>query len=229
MPVCELSARLDRRISFLHRTPGDAIDMMPRLMACILGQLGGRGGHGEETMKIEAKSVDEYLAQLPEDRREMIEALREVILANIDEPFEEGMQYGMPGYYLPHSAYPAGYHCDPKQPLPFASIASQKNNVSLYLFCVYTDPKVEAWFREEWKRTGKRLDMGKSCVRVRRLEEIPLDLIGQLFRRVKAADFVAAYEAGRASGGGAGAKRKSVKRAAPKAGKKAERQRRSRS
>lgn len=149
-------------------------------------------------MKIPANNVDDYLAQLPEDRLEMVEALRKVILKNIDKPFEEGIQYGMVGYYLPHTAYPDGYHCNPDEPLPFASIASQKNNVSLYLFCIYTDPDTQAWFVEEWKKTGKRLDMGKSCIRLKKLEDIPLALIGKLFKRIKAKDFVRAYEEARA-------------------------------
>ncbi len=147
-------------------------------------------------MQIKANSVD-YLSKLPDDRREMIEALRKVILKNIDKPFEEGLQYGMVGYYLPHSVYPDGYHCDPEKPLPFASIGSQKNNISLYLFCVYLNPEIQAWFVEEWKKTGKRLDMGKSCIRIKKLEDIPLPLIGKLFKRIKAKAFIKSYEAGR--------------------------------
>jgi uncharacterized protein YdhG (YjbR/CyaY superfamily) len=145
-------------------------------------------------MPSKATTVDEYIARLPNDHREMIEALRKVILKNIDKPFEEGIQYGMLGYYLPHSVYPKGYHCNPKEPLPFAGIGSNKNNISLYLFCVYTNPETQTWFRQEWAKTGKRLDMGKSCVRLKKLEDIPLPLIGKLFKRIKAASFIKGYQ-----------------------------------
>ncbi|MEE2888518.1 MAG: DUF1801 domain-containing protein [Planctomycetota bacterium] len=146
-------------------------------------------------MPSKPSSVKEYLAQLPEDRREAIEALRKVIRKNIDKKFEEGIQYGMPSYYLPHSVYPNGYHCDPKQPLPFASLSSRKGHIGLHLFCVYTDAELQDWFSSEWKKSGKKLDMGKSCVRVKTLDDVPLDVVGKLFKRVKAKDFVASYEA----------------------------------
>jgi len=139
-------------------------------------------------------TVSEYLDQLPQDRRDAIETLRKTILKNIDKPFEEGIQYGMVGYYVPHSVFPQGYHCDPKQPLPFASIASQKNHIGLYLFCVYMDEDLQAWFVDAWKKTGKKLDMGKSCVRAKSLDDIPLDVIAALFKRVKAKAFIAKYQ-----------------------------------
>jgi len=145
-------------------------------------------------MKSSAKTVKDYLKSLPEDRRLAIEALRKVIRKNIDKAFEEGMQYGALGYYLPHSRYPDGYHCDPKQPLPFAGIASQKNHIGLYLFCVYTSSHEEAAFRKDWMASGKRLDMAKSCVRVNKLEDIPLDVVGRAFKRITAKKFVASYE-----------------------------------
>ena len=107
-------------------------------------------------------TVKEYLAALPEDRREIVEAIRAVISKNIDKKFEFGMQYGMPGWFLPHSEYPNGYHCDPKQPLPFAAVASQKKHIGIYLFCIYVDEEVQERFVSEWKQSGKRLDMGKS-------------------------------------------------------------------
>jgi len=147
-------------------------------------------------MQSRATTVAAYLKSLPADRRKTIAALRKVIRSNIDPAFEEGMQYGMLGYYLPHSRYPAGYHCNPEQPLPFASIASQKNHVGLYLFCVYTSPEEERAFREDWLASGKKLDMGKSCVRVKRLEDVPLDVVGRTFARVSAKRFVANYERG---------------------------------
>ena len=151
-------------------------------------------------MPTKPATVEEYLAALPPDRRDAIDALRRVILANLDAPFEEGIQYGMIGYYLPHSVYPQGYHANPEEPLPFASIASQKHHIGLYLFCVYMDDEIESWFRDAWADSGKKLDMGKSCVRAKRIEDIPLDVVGKLFARIKAEDFVEIYEAGRASG-----------------------------
>ena len=170
-------------------------------------------------MQSKANTVKEYLAALPEDRRKAIEEVRKVIRKNIDKAFEEGMQYGMLGYYLPHSKYPAGYHCDPKQPLPFASIASQKNHIGLYLFCIYCSEGEAERFREEWLASGKKLDMGKSCVRVKRLEDIPLDVVGRAFKRVTAKKFVAAYEeslAGAATRKKVAKKKVSKKKAAKK-------------
>ncbi len=135
-----------------------------------------------------------YLAELAPERREALEAVRAVVLKNLDNQFSEGMQYGMIGYFVPHSVYPAGYHCDPKQPLPFAALASQKNHMSLYLMCVYADPALDEWFRAEWARTGKKLDMGKGCIRFKTLEDLPLALIGKTIRRVTAKKFLAHYE-----------------------------------
>ena len=128
-------------------------------------------------MQSKAKTVEEYLAALPEDRREAVQAVRKVILKNLGKGYEEGMQYGMIGYYVPHSVYPDGYHCDPKQPLPFAGLASQKNHMAIYLMCIYGIEEQERWFREAWARTGKKLDMGKSCVRFKKLEDLPLDCL----------------------------------------------------
>ena len=98
-------------------------------------------------MQSKATTVEQYLSELPEDRRKAIEAVRQVILENLDKDYEEGMQYGMIGYYVPHRVYPAGYHCDPKQPLPFAGLASQKNHMALYLMCVYGESDHAQWFR----------------------------------------------------------------------------------
>ena len=105
-------------------------------------------GRYDPGMQSKASTVSEYLASLPEDRRKALNALRKVIKANLDKGFQEGMQYGMIGYFVPHEVYPAGYHCDPKQPLPFASVASQKNHIGIYLFCLYTDPDAVERFRE---------------------------------------------------------------------------------
>ncbi|QDU68334.1 DUF1801 domain-containing protein [Engelhardtia mirabilis] len=141
-------------------------------------------------------SVKQYLAALPADRRAAMEAVRATIKANLDPKFEEGIQYGMVGYYLPHSVFPAGYHCDPTQPLPFASIASQKNHLAIYLFCIYTAPGEAERFAKEWKATGKRLDMGKSCVRFKKLEDVPLEVLGRAIKRATAAKFLKSYLAG---------------------------------
>jgi len=145
-------------------------------------------------MRSEAKTVDQYLAELPEDRREAITALRKVILKNLPKGFEEGMSYGMIGYHVPHSIYPAGYHCDPKQPLPFAGLASQKNHMAFYLMCVYSERDYEKWFREAWAKSGKKLDMGKSCIRFKKLEDVPLDVVGAAIKKVPVKKWVAIYE-----------------------------------
>jgi hypothetical protein len=146
-------------------------------------------------MQSQAKTVDEYLAELPDDRRELVEAVRAEILKSLPDGYEEGMQYGMIGYFVPHSVYPAGYHCNPKQPLPFANLASQKQYVSVYLYCVYSDDRQADWFRKAWEKTGKKLNMGKSRVRFRKLEDVPLKVIGQAVRRVPVSKFIATYEA----------------------------------
>ena len=104
-----------------------------------------------------------------------IRAVRAVILDNLDDEYEEGMQYGMIGYYVPHRVYPAGYHCDPRQPLPFAGLAAQKNHMSLYLCSAYGDHAEARWLRQAWAKSGKKLDMGKSCVRFRSIDDLPLD------------------------------------------------------
>lgn len=145
-------------------------------------------------MQSKATTVDQYLAALPEDRRAAISAVRNVILKNLDKGYAEGMQYGMIGYAVPHSVYPAGYHCDPKQPLPFAALASQKSHMAVYLMCVYGQPDQENWFREAWAKTGKKLDMGKSCIRFKKLEDVALDVIGEAIRRVPAKAYIAHYE-----------------------------------
>jgi hypothetical protein len=145
-------------------------------------------------MQSKAKTVEQYLAELPEDRRRAIEAVRKVIRKNLDKQYEEGMQYGMIGYYVPHKVYPAGYHCDPKQPLPFAGLASQKNYMSLYLGCVYSDSAQNKRFQKAWADAGKKLDMGKACIRFKKLEDVPLEVIGETIRRNPAKAYIALYE-----------------------------------
>lgn len=154
-------------------------------------------------MPSKAATVAEYLAALPPDRRAAIDAIRAVIRRSIDPAFKEGMQYGMIGYFLPHSAYPPGYHCDPKQPLPFAGLASQKQHLSLYMMALYVGPAgadLTRWFTTAWSDAvaagrAKKLDMGKACVRFKSIDDIPLDVIAEAFRRVTAAEYVKGYEA----------------------------------
>ena len=142
-------------------------------------------------MKSDAKTVKQYLVTLPDDRRQAIEAIRRVILKNLPKGYEEGMQYGMIGYYVPHSLYPPGYHCDPQQPLPFVSLASQKNHMAIYLML---DEEFEQWFREAWTSAGKKLDRGKSCVRFRKIEDVPLKVVGQAVKRIPVKKLIATYE-----------------------------------
>jgi hypothetical protein len=176
-------------------------------------------------MQSKAGTVEQYLEGLPDDRREAIQAVREVILKNLDKSgYEEGMQYGMIGYYVPHRVFPAGYHCDPRQPLPFASIASQKSHMALYLMCVYGNPEHEAWFREEWAKSGKKLDMGKSCVRFKKLSDVPLDVVGKMIKRVPAKAYIEHYEKAiqkPSKGAKAPAKKEAAASAEPAAKKKA--------
>lgn len=153
-------------------------------------------------MQSKAATVTEYLASLPADRRSAIETVRKTILKNLDKKYQEAMQYGMICYSVPHSVYPAGYHCDPRQPLPFAAIASQKNYMSVYLMspesgCV-GDMSCEnnaRWFREAWAKTGKKLDMGKSCIRFKSIDDLALDVIGEAIKRVPVKRFIEGYEA----------------------------------
>ena len=145
-------------------------------------------------MKSPAKTPKEYLDALPPERKKALTAIRKVLRANLPKGYEEGMQYGMIGYYVPHKVYPAGYHCDAKQPVPFASLASQKNHMALYLFCTYAIPEHDAWFRKAWTASGKRLDMGKGCVRFKTLDDVPLDVVADTFSRITADEFIAEYE-----------------------------------
>jgi hypothetical protein len=139
-------------------------------------------------------SVKEYLDSLPEDRRKALSKVRAAVNRRLPKGYKEGMQYNMIGWFVPHKLYPDGYHCDPKQPLPFASLASQKNHMALYLMCTYLDAKHKAWFEKAWKQTGKKLDMGKACVRFKSIDDLPLDLIEEAVARVPVADFIATYE-----------------------------------
>lgn len=141
-------------------------------------------------------TVAEYLSLLPPDRRAALEAIRAVILKNLPKGFIEQMQYGMIGYCVPHTLYPHGYHCDPAQPLPFAGLASQKNHMGLYLLCTYIEPDGDRRFREAWQAAGKKLDMGKCCVRFKRLNDVPLDVVASTIARTSLKRFIEIYESG---------------------------------
>jgi len=142
-------------------------------------------------------SVEAFIASLPEDRRTVISAVRDTLLANLDPQYSEAMLPTMIGYGVPHSVYPAGYHCNPKQPLPFAALASQKNHMALYLMGLYMAPEEELeWFRSAWAAAGKKLDLGKSCLRFRKLDDLALDVLAEAIRRMPAQRFIALYEQG---------------------------------
>lgn len=165
-------------------------------------------------MQSKAATVAEYLASLPADRRAALEAVRKVFRDNLDPAYSEGMSYGMIGYCIPHSVYPAGYHCDPRQPLPYAGMASQKNHMSLYLMCVYGndgDNDLYRWFTDAWKKTGKKLDMGKACVRFKKVEDLALDVIAELLRKTPAKAYIAHYEAAIQNNAANAAKRKAAR------------------
>jgi len=145
-------------------------------------------------MPSQAKTVSEYLAALPADRRAALQKVRAVIRKNLDKSIVEGIQYGMIGYWVPHSVYPDGYHTDPKQPLPFASLASQKQHMAVYLFAIYTSNDDRETFQANWKKTGKKLDMGKSCVRFKKIEDVPLEVVGSAIRRMTLKRYLGLYE-----------------------------------
>ncbi|HEX2884212.1 MAG TPA: DUF1801 domain-containing protein [Candidatus Limnocylindria bacterium] len=139
-----------------------------------------------------ARTPDEYIAALPEDRREAMQRVRDVIRDNLPPGYEEGIQFGMIGWYVPLERFGDTYN---GQPLGLVALASQKQYLSLYLNSVYGDPETEAWFRARWAQTGKKLDMGKSCLRFRRVDDLPLDVIGETIARADLDAFVARYRA----------------------------------
>lgn len=146
-------------------------------------------------MKYDAKNPNEYISLLPADRQEPMQRLREVIRDHLPDGFEETIGYGMIGYVVPHSRYPQGYHCDPKQPLPFINIASQKNYIALYHSGIYANPELQKWFVEAYgKEVAGKLDMGKSCIRFKKPELIPFRLIGDLCEKVTVDDWIETYE-----------------------------------
>ncbi len=147
-------------------------------------------------MQIAANTPEEYIYKLPEERKEAITQLRNEIKSNLPDGFEETMNYGMIGYVVPHSIYPNGYHCDPKQPLPFINIASQKNHVAVYHMGIYADKKLLDWFTTEYIKQSKvKLDMGKSCIRFKKPEHITYDLIGKLASKMTPKEWIDIYTA----------------------------------
>lgn len=146
-------------------------------------------------MTSKATTPEEYILEAPEERHKALQKLRKTIQQNLPHGFEEGMQYGMIGYYVPHSVYPAGYHCKPEEPLPFMSFASQKNSVNLYHSGIYANKKLHDWFVNEYSKHVKtKLDMGKSCVRFKKVEHIPYDLIAELIQKMSMEEWISIYE-----------------------------------
>lgn len=146
-------------------------------------------------MQSKANSPQEYLNSLPEERKQPMQALRKTIKDNLPKGFEETMSYGMLGFVVPHSIYPAGYHCDPKLPLPFVNLASQKNYISLYHSGLYADPDMLSWFTSEYpKHSDAKLDMGKSCIRFKKMDKLPLALIGELCQKMTPQQWIELYE-----------------------------------
>lgn len=146
-------------------------------------------------MKYEANTPGEYISQLPEERRKAFSRLREVILQHLPEGFEETMTYGTISYVVPHSIYPDGYHVDPKIPLPFISLGSQKNFIAIYHMGMYTNQELEHWFVAEYPKHSKtKLDMGKSCIRLKNPAAIPYELIAELVQKMTVNEWISAYE-----------------------------------
>lgn len=146
-------------------------------------------------MQSTATTVDQYLTELPDEQRSFVSQLREMVNAHLPEGFEEGMLYGMIGRYVPHSRYSAGYHCDPTTPLPFINLAGQKSSINLYHMGIYANPTLLDRFVEEYpKHVSRKLDMGKSCIRFKKYEEIPYDLIGELIEKMTVDRWIALYE-----------------------------------
>lgn len=146
-------------------------------------------------MKYEANTIDEYLEQIPEERKPILKKLLKTIRDNLPEGFSEQLGYGMPGFVVPHTIYPDGYHCDPKQALPFINIASQKHFIAFYHMGLYSMPELMQWFTENYpKHSAEKLDMGKSCIRFKKIDQIPYDLLGQLASKIPVKDWISIYE-----------------------------------
>lgn len=146
-------------------------------------------------MQSSVLTVEDYLNEIPEERKEVFQKLRDIIRNNISEGFVEQMSYGMIGYIVPHSTYPSGYHCNPKLPLPFLNIASQKNFIAIYHMGIYVNPQLMDWFVTEFpKHSNQKLDVGKSCIRFKKLDQIPFDLIAELVGKMTVEDWIECYE-----------------------------------
>lgn len=146
-------------------------------------------------MQSTAKTPQEYIDELPADRKEVVSRLREAILNNLPEGFEETIGYGMLGYVVPHSLYPKGYHCNPKLPLPYLNLGSQKNFIALHAMCVYNDSKLKEWFESEYPKHCKtKLDMGAACIRFKKMDDIPYQLIGELAAKMTPHEWIAICE-----------------------------------
>lgn len=146
-------------------------------------------------MISKATTPEQYINELPVNRKEAITELRDTIKKNIPKGFKEAMGYGLPGFVVPHELYPAGYHCNPKQPLPFVGFASQKNFIAFYHMGIYAQPELLKWFTTEYpKHTKAKLDMGKSCIRFKKTEDIPYKLIGELMKKITVKDWINTYE-----------------------------------
>lgn len=146
-------------------------------------------------MAVKFNTIEAYIAQVPDARKAAFEELRQAILKNLPQGFKEVISYGMIGYVVPHETYPAGYHCSPELPLPFINLANQKNFIALYHMGLYADPDLLAWFQQEYpKHCTTKLDMGKSCVRFKKPEQIPFALVGELCQKMTPQDWIKRYE-----------------------------------
>jgi hypothetical protein len=170
---------------------------MTKQKGCTIDLAISTADHKNIRMEHTRTTVEQYLQTLPEDRRAALDAVRQVILKNLDKDYEEGIQYGMIGYFVPHRVHPAGYRCDPRQPLPFIALGSKKNYMSLHLMCVYhagddesPNKKHADWFQKAWAKTGKKLDMGKACIRFKKVDDLALQVIGEAIRKVPAAKWI---------------------------------------
>lgn len=146
-------------------------------------------------MQYQASTIQEYIDQLPEDRKEPVTRIKNILAENLPKGFEAGMLYKMPAFYVPHSLYPDGYHCNPKDPLPFINVASQKNFVALYHMGLYAKKELYDWFVAEYPKHCKyKLDMGKSCIRFKKVEDIPYQLINELAGKMTPGEWISIYE-----------------------------------
>ena len=146
-------------------------------------------------MQSKATTPEEYINELPEDRKKIISEIKKAIKTNLPKGFKEVMAYGMIGYVVPHSIYPNGYHCNPKLPLPYINIASQKNHISIHHMGLYSSSKLLDWFTKEWENhSTKKLDMGKGCIRFKKPEDVPIKLIVELVKKVTVEKWIEQYE-----------------------------------